>query len=247
MTRDRYGRSSQPTTVEAALDILESVARFGAGVTAKEIAAHLHMPPATCYRLLNSLVASEYLVRVDDLHGFSLGRRTDGLVTAASVPFVPTAAKDVIADLREGVRFGVHLMLYLGDTLHVGDADPDRPLRAAVDLQRHLHASAAGKLLLAHLPRWREALPRLTALTCATITDPERLEAELQEIRRTGVARQVGESHEDVACLAVPVCSRAGVVVGAVCLAGPVGRAGALDARVDEITVTARRLSSLVA
>jgi DNA-binding IclR family transcriptional regulator len=247
VTRDRHGRSNQPTTVETALDILESVARLGAGVTAKEIAARLHMPPATCYRQLNSLVASEYLVRIDDLHGFALGRRTDGLVTAAAVPFVPTAAKDVIADLRERVRFGVHLILYLGDTLHVGDADPDRPLHSELALQRHLHASAAGKLLLAHLPRWREAVPRLIPLTHATITDPDDLEAALADIRRTGVARQVGESHEDVACLAVPVCGRTGVVVGAVCLAGPAGRAGALDTHLDEIRAATRQLSSLIA
>jgi DNA-binding IclR family transcriptional regulator len=246
VTRDRYGRS-QPSTVEAALDILESVARFGPGVTAKEIAGGLGMPSATCYRLLNTLVASEHLVRVDDLHGFALGRRTDRLVTAAAPPFVPTAARDVMARLRESVRFGVHLVVYLGTTLQIGDADPDQPMRSAHHLQRHPYAPAAGKLLLAHLPDWRTAVPRLTRLTPATITDPNALTAALDQIRHTHVAWSLGEACEDVACLAVPVCSRAEAVVGAVCVAGPVSRADALTVHLDQAQGAARQLTCLIA
>jgi DNA-binding IclR family transcriptional regulator len=246
MTTDRYQRNRQAGAVESALDILEAVARLGAGVTAKEIAEHLSMASATSYRLLNTLVASEHLVRVADLRGFALGRRTDGLVNAAAQPFIPAAARDVMAGLREQVRFGVHLMVYLGNTLRVADADPDRPLRSEHDLQRHPHASAAGKLLLAHLSDWRSAVPRLTPLTPWTITDPQHLERALDEIRRTGVAQQVGESHPDLACLAVPVCSQTGTVVGAVCLAGPAARADALIGHLDDARVTAGRLTSLI-
>jgi DNA-binding IclR family transcriptional regulator len=246
VTRDRYGRG-QSSTVGAALDILESVARFGAGVSAKEIAGHLGMPPATCYRLLNTLVASEHLVRVDDLHGFALGWRTDGLVTTAARPFVPAAACDVMTRLREDVRFGVHLVIYQGTTLRVGDVDPDRPMRSEHLLQRYPHATAAGKLLLAHLADWQAAVPRLARLTPATITDPAVLAAALDKIRCTGVASSVGEACDDVACLAIPVCCRNGPVVGAVCLAGPVTRADALEAHLDRMRASARELTPLIA
>jgi DNA-binding IclR family transcriptional regulator len=247
MTRDRYGRRSQPSTVEAALDILESVARFGAGVTAKEIAGDLGMPSATCYRLLNTLVASEHLVRVGDLHGFALGRRTDGLLSAAALPFVPLAARDAVSRLRESVRFGVHLVVYLGTTARVGDADPDVPMRSAHHLQRHPHSTAAGKLLLAHLPERQAISRRLTRLTPSTITDPGTLAAAMDEIRRTGVAWSIGEACADVACLAVPVCSPAGPVAGAVCLAGPVARAEVLAEHLDKVRATAKELSRLIA
>jgi DNA-binding IclR family transcriptional regulator len=247
MSRDRYGRSGQPTTVEGALDILESVARFGTGVTAKEIAGHLGMPPATCYRLLNNLVASEHLVRVDDLHGFALGRRIDDLLTVAAPPFIPTAARDVLAQLRGSVRFGVHLVVYLGTTARVADADPDQPMRSAHHLQRSPHATAAGKLMLAHLGDWRPVVPGLSRVTPRTITDPDVLSARLDEIRRTGVAWAIGESAEDTACLAVPVCSRSGTAVGAVCLAGPVARAEALAGHLEAARATARALATLIA
>ncbi len=76
-----------PSTVSNSLDILEVVATLGlGGVTAKEIAGALHLPQATAYRLINSLVAEEYLVRTSDLRGFGLGARLNGLVTAAASP-----------------------------------------------------------------------------------------------------------------------------------------------------------------
>lgn len=246
MSPGRYERSRQSGGIDGALQILESVARSGTGVTAREISADLAMPAATCYRLLNALVAGEYLVRVDHLHGFALGRRTDRLVTAAARPFVPVAAREVVAGLREQVRFGVHLVLYLEDTIRVGDADPDHPLRSEQDLERHPHSSAAGKLLLAHLPDWRRSAPRLHRLTPATITDADALDVELDGVRAADVAGQVAEHRPDVACLAVPVRSPAGTVVGAVCLAGPSTRAQALSVHLPDAHRTAGELSALL-
>jgi DNA-binding IclR family transcriptional regulator len=246
VTPGRYERGRSSGGIDGALQILESVARLGTGVTAREISDDLGMPPATCYRLLNSLVASEYVVRVDDLHGFALGRRTDRLVTAAARPFVPAAAHDAVDRLREHVRFGVHLVLYLDDTVRVVDADPDHPLHSEQDLERHPHASAAGKLLLAHLPDWRSTVPRLARLTPRTVTDPDALDRALAEIRTAGVATQCGEHRPETACLAVPVRSPAGAVVGAVCLAGPAARSGALTGHLDGVRRTAADLSRLL-
>jgi DNA-binding IclR family transcriptional regulator len=242
----RYERGRQSGGIDGALQILESVARFGTGVTAREISDDLAMPPATCYRLLNALVAGEYLVRVGNLHGFALGRRTDRLVTAAARPFVPGAAHDAVAALRGRVRFGVHLVLYLDDTIRVGDADPDHPLRSEHDLERHPHASAAGKLMLAHLPDWRSCCPRPARLTPSTVTDPDALDAVLEGVRAADVASSVGEHRPEVACLAVPVRSPAGTVVGGLCLAGPTARAQALAVHVPDARRTAAELSALL-
>jgi DNA-binding IclR family transcriptional regulator len=167
-------------------------------------------------------------------------------VTAAGRPFVPAAAHDAVDRLREHVRFGVHLVLYLEDTIRVVDADPDHPLHSEQDLERHPHASAAGKLLLAHLPDWRSSSPRLAPLTPQTVTDPDVLDRVLAGIRAAGVATQCGEHRPDTACLAVPVRSPGGAVVGAVCLAGPAGRSGALAGHLAEVRRTAEDLSPLL-
>jgi DNA-binding IclR family transcriptional regulator len=213
---DRGLTGRQPKAVQSALAVLEEVARAGAGVTAKEVAEELGLPPATTYRLLNLLVGEEFLVRLPDLHGFALGRKAASLAGGPGLLQVPTAVREVVAEIRGRVRHGVHLVLVAGTTLHPADTDPDHPLRSPELLQRHLHASAVGKVLLADAPDWRDVVHprRLQALTARTVTRGADLEAELRLVRARGCAVQGGQLHEDVSCAAVPVRSPAGVLVG---------------------------------
>ena len=140
----------QPKAVQSALRVLEEVARAGVGVTAKEIAENLSMPSATAYRLLNLLVADGYIVRLPDLSGFSLGHRMGVLIDAAVAPTVCTAAREVLAELRLSVRFGVHLFYFTNTAVRAADLDTEfpPPVDEAV-LNRNLHRSAVGRLLLA--------------------------------------------------------------------------------------------------
>jgi DNA-binding IclR family transcriptional regulator len=176
------------------------------------------MPPATAYRLLNLLVGEEYLVRLPDLRGFALGRKVAGLVGAVAPVRVPSAARAVVADLRGRLRAGVHLVLYTATTLRVADVDPDLPLASSELVERHLHASAAGRLLLAEQPEWRELVPpsRLAVLTPLTVTKADGLDACLTQVRADGWAGQAGELHEGTACIAVPVRSADAELVAAV-------------------------------
>lgn len=214
---DRGLTGRQPKAVQSALAILEAVARAGAGVSAKEVAEELGLPPATTYRLLNLLVGEEYLVRLPDLHGFALGRKVSALTRGEGVVPLSTAAREVVAELRGRVRCGVHLVLCTATSLHCADVDPDHPLQAPELLERHLHASAPGKLLLAEQPDWQDVLHphRMHRLTDRTVARAADLDAELREVRRRGCAVQAGQVHDDLACAAVPVRSPAGVLVAA--------------------------------
>ncbi|WP_280182989.1 IclR family transcriptional regulator [Nocardia cyriacigeorgica] len=236
-----------PSTVSNSLRILEVVATLGLGVTAKEIAAALHLPAATAYRLLNALVAEEYLVRTSDLRGFGLGARLDGLISAAARPIMPFAARAAIEELRSSVRFGVHVMGFRAGTVHVIDADPDHPVRAERELVRYPHASAAGKLLLAHDPAALDALPsRLPRLTPATVTAHATLLAQLEAVRRAGVATQIDELEPELSCAALPISDAEGMVRGALCLAGTSARAQVIQAQVDAAARCARSLGALL-
>ncbi|MBF6088454.1 IclR family transcriptional regulator [Nocardia cyriacigeorgica] len=236
-----------PSTVSNSLRILEVVATLGLGVTAKEIAAALHLPAATAYRLLNALVAEEYLVRTSDLRGFGLGARLDGLISAATRPIMPFAARAAIEELRSSVRFGVHVMGFRAGMVHVIDADPDHPVRAERELVRYPHASAAGKLLLAHHPDALDALPsRLPRLTPATMTDHAALHAQLEAVRRDGVATQIDELEPKLSCAALPISDAEGMVRGALCLAGTSARAQVIQAQVDAAARCARSLGTLL-
>lgn len=214
---DRGLTGRQPKAVQSALAILETVARAGAGVTAKEVAEELGLPPATTYRLLNLLVGEEYLVRLPDLHGFALGRKVAGLTGGGGRVPLSTAAREVVTELRQHVRAGVHLVLCTATALRCVDLDPDHPLAAPELVERHLHASAAGKLLLAEQPDWQELVhpSRLHRLTPRTVVRTADLDDELREIRARGWAVQAGQVHDGLSCAAVPVHSPDGLLVAA--------------------------------
>lgn len=214
----------QPRAVRSALAMLEEVVAAGPGVTAKEISAALKLPQATTYRLLNLLVAEEYLVRLPDLRGFALGRRAARLALPV-VPNPSTAARAVVEHLRGMVRWGVHLASFRTGQVMVVDRDPDHPPSDDALLARHPHASALGRLLLAEQPEWRAVARDLRSLTEHTVTDPVALDGILEAVGRSGLARQSGEVRADRGCIAVPVRDPAsGALVAGLALCGPANR-----------------------
>jgi DNA-binding IclR family transcriptional regulator len=230
------------------LRILEVVARFGTGTTAKEITDALRMPPATAYRLLNALVGDEYLVRTSDLRGFALGQAISGLVTAATPPTVPTAARAVIEEFRQGNRFAVHLLMFRSASLRIADEDPDHPLQSVFELLRYPHASAAGKLMLAELSDPAVPFPggQLVKLTEHTVTDAGRLAEQLAEIRNNGQATDINEFEEGFASLALPVRAPSGCAGAALCLMGPAERFATISEHTDAARDLTARLSPLL-
>ena len=105
---------------------------MGTGTTAKEITDALQIPPATAYRMLECRSSeTNTLARTSDLRGFALGHAMSGLITAATLPTVPTAARAAIEEFRSGNRFAVHLIMFRNATLRIADEDPDYPLQSA--------------------------------------------------------------------------------------------------------------------
>lgn len=230
------------------LKILEIVARFGTGTTAKEITDALQIPQATAYRVLNALVADEYLARTSDLRGFALGHALTGLITAASPPTVPTAARRAIEKFRSGNRFAVHLVMYRNASLRIVDEDPDYPLQSAFEMLRYPHASAAGKLMLAELSDSASIPPMrpLIKLTPHTITDRRQLERELAEIRIKNQASDINELEQGFASLAFPVRLPGGPLGGALCLSGPSERFSTIREHAESARDLTSRLTPLL-
>lgn len=240
----------QPKAVQSALMVLEKVASSGPGITAKEVAESLGIPPATTYRLLNILVGEEYLVRLADLRGFALGRRIGGLLGPTPPPLICHAAHQLVAHLRTTIRFALDLVCYRAPaSVHVVDADPDHLPLAEDSLARYLHASAVGKLLLSEQVEWRAIFPEsdLVAVTAHPITSPPALDSQLVEVRATGVARQIGELRATSTCLAVAVRSVSGDLVGALGVTGPLERHGALTELIEPLRHCADQLRPLLA
>jgi DNA-binding IclR family transcriptional regulator len=88
------------------------------------------------------------------------------------------------------------------------------------------HATALGKVLLAHHPFALGEVTRqgLRSFTDATICDPERLERELGRIAERGWGAEIGELYAGQVSIAAPITDRAGRNVGAMGIFGPPGR-----------------------
>lgn len=231
-----------------AMSVLQAVARLGFGTTAQEVCAYLQMPPATLYRILNTLVGEEYLVRTSDLRGFGLGRASSMLVEAIAPPVVTTSAREAIEESRASVRFGVHVLEFREFSLAVADEDADHPLRARAELTRTLHASAAGKLLLSQLPDWRTVRRRgpLVQVTAHTTVIPDLLDAEVDSIRSRGYSIALNELQEGLACIAVPVGREGQPARAALCLAGPSERLNTMVGLASWAREVASRLAPLL-
>ncbi|MGW4801739.1 IclR family transcriptional regulator, partial [Nonomuraea sp. NPDC004297] len=85
------------------------------------------------------------------------------------------------------------------------------------------HASALGKVLLAHDPYGEGAGP-LEPLTKRTITDPAALERELDQVSARGWAAEMEELTEGEVAIAAPIKDSRGLAVGAIGIRGAVER-----------------------
>ncbi|GAA4165363.1 hypothetical protein GCM10022286_28400 [Gryllotalpicola daejeonensis] len=225
----------QPGAVHGALAVLEEVARAGPGVTAQQVSAHLGLPRATTYRLLNLLVQDEYLVRLPDLAGFALGHKVALLAGLAGVSG-PARASDqaaaahpasasapaeepheIVVELRARIRGGVHLASFRDGVLELVDVDPDFPLSDERRLLSDLSSSALGALLIAERRR-----------------DPKPFAA-----RATDAAPGRG-------CFAAALRDPAGALVGGIALAVPAQRLAEPEALLELIEPERRRLEAVL-
>ncbi len=138
------------STLALAMEVLEQVARAPHGVTANELARVLGAPRATVYRVVNSLVEDEFLLRRPDLHGCALGARVVELAHLVAEPgpspserimqSLPERSEPFLEYLQDDVRwFGVSLSGWINGLLLPG-AEYLRGQRAKLLLLRNVLA-----------------------------------------------------------------------------------------------------------
>ncbi|WP_299360567.1 IclR family transcriptional regulator [uncultured Paracoccus sp.] len=239
--------------VARALDTVLALAAAD-GISRAELARQLDLPPTTVLRLLTTL-AERRMAELDPASqlwtvgpaAFRLGAaflRRGGL---------GDRARPILRALADDSGETALLAVADGDgALIVAQAQPPHPVRADLPdgTRLALHATAAGKALIAHLPlqRVHALLGRgdLPALTAATRTDQGDLTADLATIRHSGVAREIDEAAEGLSGLAAPVFGGLGDPVAALALAGPSARltAARIDLMAPRVVTAARALGT---
>lgn len=221
-----------------ALEILEQVAKEDRPTTAAEIARAVGAPRATVYRVVNSLVRDEYLVRRADFSGFMLGTRVLELAAVIGARSRPDYAP-VIDRLRQETGEAVHLFGFHRTGIMVLDEDPTQPLADRETLLADPTRSATGHLWLVEHPE-RE-VPRAPRFTVGPSASERRAIREAYEVR--GYAEQAAALVSDRGCLAVPIRDERSRPVGAVSLATSTTRLSLAARHVQALREAARSLA----
>ncbi len=220
-------------SVRRSLAVLEALAGRPGGATPKELSQALGLHLSTCYRLLNTLVASGYAARSSSSGLFRLGRRIaylhHGYVAGLRPPMKVLAFLHALQ-----VATGETAMLFQLDgddavaTAIVPGSRPASYPPGYVGLAAPAYTVAVGRVLLAWLPTAQidAYLARCTAAPESPWfppANPGALRSELRQIRLDGYALDRGEGHPDVGCVAAPIIDRSGVA-GAICTLAPSSR-----------------------
>jgi DNA-binding IclR family transcriptional regulator len=194
--------------------------------SAPQVADVLRVDARTARRLLNRLADEGWLVRTEGrVRTYTLSLRVAALAAhfLERAP-ITRAATTAVRALHERTGGVAHLtvpsyrsVLCLAQRADGANARPRfRELIPA-------HASAGGKVLLAHRVPWRESVLELPLerLTERTIVDPDALRSECEVTLARGFALEDGEYRDGVHGVAVAVPDASGDVLAAVALSGP--------------------------
>lgn len=217
--------SRQIQTIVNMFRIVEAlVDRDGAQVT--EIATELDLAKSTVHQQLTTLYDEGYVIKEDGEYHVGLKFLTVGEYARQRCEW-SDLAEQMVEQLAETTNERAQFFIEEhGRAIYLYTAAGERAVKAdrkSGEL-RYLHSSAGGKAILAHMNRKRveDVIDRwgLPEETDATITDPDELFAELEEIRERGYSINRQESISGLWAIAVPVVAN-GRVIGAFSVSGP--------------------------
>ncbi|MGH8135417.1 MAG: IclR family transcriptional regulator [Steroidobacteraceae bacterium] len=242
-------------SVVTTLDIIEHMAKARGPVGISELALAVGMPKPRIYRHLRTLLSRGYVSQQPQGDKYRLTLRLSHIACAiAEQTEFQVEARLVMPALRERAGQSVAIGQIEDDGVRVIDILPHR---SAVEISSRpgtlfdFHCTAQGKVALAFGPPglWQK-LQRapLRRWTDATITDLDRLKAEIDRVRKRGWAVAPGEIMGGINALAAPIFDSGGALAGTIGILGsihnlaPRPAPGLLAAVLDAAAELSRRL-----
>lgn len=239
MDMSRKRKAPAPTTaasedrdnvsvVARVMAVLGAVARSGGELSVAQLADRIGLPKPTVHRLCQQLEAEGYLLRDPDSRHYTVGSRlwTLGLdvVNSGSRP----ERRAVLQKLVDQIGETCNLSMRVHDrSVYVDRVESRWPLRLHLDSgsQVPLHCTASGKLFLSDMSRARRqkllSVAGLAAHTPHTIASLDRMEEEVELIRKQGYSIDNEEFLQGLVALAVPVRNKQGRIVAGIACHGP--------------------------
>lgn len=219
-------------SVAKALMILNLFAEHQREMSLGEIAEELQMAKSTLHGLLATLRDFGYLEQSSENGKYRLGMQLFALGNIVANSWdVKKVAAPFIQSLVDELGETVHLVVFdEGEVLYIDKRESTRSLRIVSQVGTRLpaHCTGVGKVFLADLPLDEvkniisiKGLPRYTK---NTITEFQRLEEELNEVRLQGYAIDDEEIMDGLRCVAVPIRDYTKKVCAAISISGPVSK-----------------------
>lgn len=218
-------------TLEKTLAILEVLKSTEGPIGVTAIAESIGASKSVVHNHLKTLEANGYVVGTDDGR-YNLGLRFLDLGESRRQEMElfqhgTTQVENLAEETGELVNLAImehRWCVYL----YQSQGDQAVELDTYAGFRTTLHNTALGKAMLAHLlEEERDAVidqRGLPATTENTITDRHELYEELETVRRKGYAVDREERLNGLRCLAAPVLSEEGQVLGALSVSGPTSR-----------------------
>jgi DNA-binding IclR family transcriptional regulator len=220
------GGADEVQSVKTMFDVLEAIQENGPmGVT--ELSRELDMSKGGVHRYLKTLVNEGYAVNDDGR--YDLGLRF--LMLAGHVrqnfphnDLIEEKVTELANETGQRAQFLAEQHGY-GIYLYRERATRAAKFEAAIGKTVHLHTTAAGKAILAHMPRdeVEGIIDRhgLVAKTDNSITDPAALFDTLAEVREQGYALNEAEHLTGLHAVGVPVFDSDDTILGGMSVSGP--------------------------
>lgn len=231
-------------SVDNALRLLEAFKEHPS-ISVKEVAELLRVAPSTAHRLFSTLLAHGFVSQDSTNRRYRAGPALLDIALGALQGIdVRRTARPHLEQLSATVRETVNLIVLDGTTIRFIDSvEGPEAVRVSSRTGTVLpaHCTAGGKVLLARLSEagLRRLYPsrRLSGLTEHSVTDRNRLEAELRRVRSAGYAASFEQSTNGLSAVAVPIEDPRGTTVAAIGVSAPAARLD--DERVASIAEAA--------
>ena len=216
-------------SIDRAVRILRCFTTRDPALGISDIARMTGLSTSTTHRLLGALLDNR-LVRQTADRRYALGPLLVQLVrSGAAATTLRDAAVTTMTALRDAVdeTVGLHELLPSDERAVLDQVESHQPLRRSYTefgVPIPLIYGAPGKIMLALLPEPRQEaiLSRpIAPVTSSTITDPDKLRAELRRDRERRFALSLAERTPGIRTVAAPIFDAAGPVVGCLSVSGP--------------------------
>lgn len=221
---------SKSSTIELTaklVHILELLFDSQEEVGIRELARLCDMPKSTVERLVNSLAEVQWVIQNPKTKKYRIGLRLLQLTNRWHLNMeLVRLISPVMEDLVLQTNLTAIITMLDGDggrCINRFDSKQAVKLVSSVGATTPLYAGASGKSLLAFLPQQEidRILSRpLKAFTSNTITDPDVLKTQLQEIREKGFVVSIEEVDDGVAAIGAPIFDDDHMVLASLSIAG---------------------------